>query len=205
MRKYSHTNNSQGHFMIRALLYFTVFSLTLSHSVLASQYNILKKRSGIRFSVDFLSFIPMKGHFNHFTGHFNYNKEDKEFSNIAITIRPDSIHTGDNFRDKHLKGPDFFNSAKYDSIVFKANKIIRLRRGKYIANGKLKIKETEQDASVSFSIREDQESDNIKIHFKSQVDRSLYKIATKEMLKNHHYVLSKNVMISGAIESTISN
>lgn len=71
--------------------------------------------SEIGFKVRHLMISTVKGNFNSFSGGVNENGD------VDITINVNSINTGNDDRDNHLKSSDFFNSEEYPTINFKSN------------------------------------------------------------------------------------
>ena len=55
---------------------------------------------------------------------------------INATIKVESIDTGNERRDGHLKSEDFFNAAKYPTITFKSKKTVE-KDGKLHVTGDL--------------------------------------------------------------------
>ncbi|MCB1645802.1 MAG: YceI family protein [Pseudomonadales bacterium] len=72
----------------------------------------------ITFKASHLGYSYILGHFEDFEGRFTYNRDNPEQSKVSVTIETDSLDTDHAERDKHLKGKDYFNAAKYPTITF---------------------------------------------------------------------------------------
>ena len=63
------------------------------------------------------------GRFDHIEGTVKYDKAKPTNTSIEIRIKADSVYTGNERRDNHLKSPDFFDVKQFDWITFKSTKI----------------------------------------------------------------------------------
>lgn len=71
-------------------------------------------------------------------------------SKIVAQIDPTSVTTGNDTRDKHLKGPDYFSTGAYPSIRFESSSILK-EGGHYIAAGILIMKGTSKNIEIQFT------------------------------------------------------
>jgi polyisoprenoid-binding protein YceI len=87
----------------------------------ADTYNIDPAHTSIGFSVRHLGLNNVKGRFKEFTGAIvlDYGK----IADASGTIQAKSVDTGVQKRDDHLRTADFFDAAKYPTIVFKTKRI----------------------------------------------------------------------------------
>jgi len=79
---------------------------------------------------------------------------ENEGSKIFIQIDAKSLNTQSKFRDEHLAGEDFFNSAKFPKITFEAAEIVKdttMSEFAYIAKGNLTMKGVTKTAEVKFN------------------------------------------------------
>jgi len=141
--------------MIANKLFTLVGALILLSSVLlagpAKSWSLDKAHSSVTFSVKHF-FTPTPGKFDDFDIKINFDPNDLENSSIDVVIQVASINTGNDKRDGHLKTADFFDAEKYPTIIFKSNKIMAKGDNKFVAQGKLKIKETEKDIELPFTL-----------------------------------------------------
>ena len=72
------------------------------------------------FSISHFGFSYCYGRFNKVEGSFNLNDSNPSASSFDITIDANSVDTNDEGRDKHLRGPDFFDSKQFPQITFKS-------------------------------------------------------------------------------------
>jgi polyisoprenoid-binding protein YceI len=78
--------------------------------------------SAAEFAVKHLMISTVKGRFNTFTGSGDTNA-DGTLKSAELTIDAASINTNVEARDTHLKSADFFDVARYPTIMFKSTKI----------------------------------------------------------------------------------
>lgn len=57
------------------------------------------------------------------TGAFFLDDDDLGTSSVEVTVKVDSISTGNEQRDKHIKGPDFFDDKQFPTMSFKSTSV----------------------------------------------------------------------------------
>ncbi len=60
------------------------------------------------------------GRFNDISGTIVYDEANPAGSSVEVTIKADSVMTGNGKRDEHLKSPDFFNAGEFPVLTFKS-------------------------------------------------------------------------------------
>jgi len=115
----------------------TLGMLALAASAVAqSTYTIDTAHSAAQFSVRHMMISNVKGEFTKVTGTLTYDSKNVAASKIDVVIDANSISTREPKRDEHLKGADFFDTAKYPTLAFKSKQIWRTG-GKLQAKGDL--------------------------------------------------------------------
>jgi polyisoprenoid-binding protein YceI len=74
----------------------------------------------VTFKASHLGFSYIIGHFEKFEGGFSQDSDKPENSKVSVTIDAKSLNTNHAERDKHLRGPDFFDAGKYPAITFES-------------------------------------------------------------------------------------
>ena len=97
-----------------------IIGALLSAQAMAADYIIDKQgqHAFITFKASHLGYSYIVGRFNDFDGDFSHFASKPEESSVNVTINAKSLDTNHAERDKHLRGPDFFNVAKYPTITF---------------------------------------------------------------------------------------
>lgn len=93
-----------------------IVSFILLSSVLSAQWKVDRSHTMINFTVPYMMISEVSGTFKEFDGSIVTSKDDFTDAQISIAIKAKSIDTGNNGRDNHLRGADFFN-AEVDSII----------------------------------------------------------------------------------------
>lgn len=85
-------------------------------------YKIDPDHSSISFKVRHF-FSSVNGNFTKFEGTITLDTDHPEKSSVTATIQAASINTTNEKRDEHLRGDDFFDTAKYPTITFKSKSV----------------------------------------------------------------------------------
>lgn len=96
--------------------------------------------SELTFKVKHLMISNVKGEFRNFNATVLCDDEDFSNAKITATIESTSIDTNNKDRDNHLRSADFFDSEKYEHLVFESTEVNRLDEDNYQMKGLLEIK-----------------------------------------------------------------
>ena len=88
----------------------------------AADYAIDPAHSFVEFRIKHLGYSWLYGRFNRFSGHFSYDADSPQASTISVSIDTASIDSNHAERDKHLRGSDFLDVAKYPEATFESTK-----------------------------------------------------------------------------------
>ncbi len=113
--------------------------LVASSSLFAANYTVDTAHSHIGYSLKHM-FTKSNGQFNEFEGTFAFDEKKDTLSDISFKIKAASINSSNQKRDEHLNSPDFFDTAKYPEITFKAATIQKTGKGAFKITGPLTIK-----------------------------------------------------------------
>ncbi len=108
-------------------------------------YKIDSVHSSVGFRVRHL-LSKVQGRFGKAEGTVKVDTADITKSSVDVTIDVATVSTNEDKRDAHLKGPDFFDAAKFPTITFKSSAV------KEVAKGKLEITGTFTMKGVSKTI-----------------------------------------------------
>lgn len=96
--------------------------------------------SEVEFKVKHMMISNVSGRFTKFNASLQTEGEDFLSAKVTFTAEIDSITTGSDQRDGHLKSPDFFDAAKFPQIKFTATKYENVDNdGSYEVYGELTI------------------------------------------------------------------
>ena len=96
--------------------------------------------SEITFKVKHLVVTTLTGKFNSFEGLLETANDDFSNANISFSANVESISTGNNDRDGHLKSDDFFNAATYPKLTFVSTAFTKANDNHYKLTGNINIR-----------------------------------------------------------------
>ena len=102
-----------------------------------SVWEIDPAHSTVQFSVRHMMVSNVRGDFTKLTGSVEGDEAKPTEAVITVSIDPASLNTRDAKRDDHLRGPDFFDVAKYPAITFKSKSIAAAGPGAFKVTGDL--------------------------------------------------------------------
>ena len=101
--------------------------------------------SSINFSVRHLMVSKVRGKFGNFSGAIAITEDGTPSVNAEIAV--DSVNTGNDQRDAHIKSPDFFDVETYPTARF-ASTTVQSEGDNYILNGELTLKGVTQPITL---------------------------------------------------------
>ena len=106
-----------------------------------STWKIDQEHSRIDFKVKHLVVTTLGGHFSKFDATAESDNDDLSDAKISFEADVDSITTGQEQRDGHLKSDDFFNAASYPKIKFVSTSFKKVEGENYKLTGNLTIRD----------------------------------------------------------------
>lgn len=104
-------------------------------------YKIDEMHSDVTFKVKHLMISTVTGRFSNFDADLEAEQADFSDAKISFNAAIASISTGNEQRDAHLKGEDFFDAAKYPTLNFSSTAFTKTNNnGDYQLAGHLTIK-----------------------------------------------------------------
>ena len=95
-----------------------------TETLVATKWAIDTAHSEIQFKVKHMMLTNVTGQFTQFSGEIEMEENQLETAHVSFTAETSSISTGNDQRDGHLRGEDFFNSEVYPQIKFTNGKIV---------------------------------------------------------------------------------
>ena len=114
------------------------------------RFDIDAAHSSITFSIEFMGLTRVDGRFTRYSGTMLYDEADLTRSTISVAIRTDSIFTASDFRDRHLKSPDFFDAEKFPVILFRSARVVR-SGGSFVVHGTLTMHGVTKEVAIPFT------------------------------------------------------
>lgn len=117
------------------------FGLASQPAAAADTFGFDKAHTEILFSYSHLGNSRAFGRFGAFDGEVILDRDDPANSSINLTIAADSIESGVEAFDTHLKSADFFEVESYPEITFVSTDVEVTGDGSALVTGDLTIKE----------------------------------------------------------------
>jgi polyisoprenoid-binding protein YceI len=112
-----------------AITILSVFMGFAAQARAADEYTVDPVHSSVYFKISHLGLAWVHGRFNEFSGSFAIDPDDAGKCSFNVTIKPESVDTGNKKRDEHLSGPDFFNTKQFPVMSFKSTKVEAVKDG----------------------------------------------------------------------------
>jgi polyisoprenoid-binding protein YceI len=118
----------------------------------AGEYKLDPAHSRIGFAVRHLEINWVEGRFRDFEGTIHYDEQDVTKSSVEFNAKVESIDTGVEARDKHLRTADFFEVEKYPTLTFKSTRVERKGKDAFVLHGDLTMKGVTKQVQFPFQL-----------------------------------------------------
>ena len=125
-----------------------VFTLLSVLGFAQTEWSADPMHSSVNFTIKHMGISFVQGRFDTFKGRVTSEGANLDNAVFDFGVEVNSINTGVEMRDKHLKSPDFFDVDKYPAISFHSTSITKDKNNSYTLKGTLKIKETIKEITV---------------------------------------------------------
>jgi polyisoprenoid-binding protein YceI len=105
----------------------------------ADEYKVDPIHSSVIFRVKHLGLGYIYGRFNDIGGTVSIDEKTPARLSLDVQVKAEAIDTNNAARDKHLRGPDFFNTKEFPTITFKSKQVKLLKDNKYEVTGDLTL------------------------------------------------------------------
>ena len=121
---------------------------TLTHDTLTGTYTPDPSHSRIGFVARHAMVTKVRGQFTEYSGSGHFDAEDPTNSSFELTIQADSIDTGNEDRDAHLRSNDFFDMASHPALTFTSTEVERVQEDVYRVTGDLTVRGVTKPVSI---------------------------------------------------------
>ena len=112
----------------------------LALPLVAADWEIDPAHSTAMFSVRHMMVSTLRGQFGKLTGTVKWDEKNPLAASVKAEVETASVNTHEPKRDEDLRGPEFFDAAKYPAITFQSTKVQRAGAGKLKLTGNLSIR-----------------------------------------------------------------
>ncbi len=95
----------------------------------ADDYTFDLVHSSVSFKARHLDISWIHGRFNEVSGKFSLDRVDATKSTFELSIKADSVDTGNKARDEHLRQPDYFDAKQFPTLDFKSTSVKAIKGG----------------------------------------------------------------------------
>jgi polyisoprenoid-binding protein YceI len=166
---------------------------SLAHA--ADNYKVDPLHTSISFSVRHLGINNVKGKFKEFEGALVL--ESETLKEASGTIQVQSVDTGVEKRDNHLRTADFFDAAKYPTITFKTKRVEKGGSGQLILIADFTMrgvtKELRLPAKMSKPTKDPWGGVRVGLEAKTKLNRKDYGINYNELLETGAMAVGEEV------------
>jgi polyisoprenoid-binding protein YceI len=191
--------------MIKNLIAIIVAIAIAVPSVSAATWEIDKAHSSVGFTVKHMVISNVNGKFGDFSGTINFDGKDFASATVVVSINPASINTGNDYRDKHLKSPDFFAADSLPQMGFKSKKVIAGKDGAFQIVGDLTMrgvtKEVTLDAMFNGTVKGMQGDTRAGFSATTTINRQDWGVSWSKTLDSGGLVVSNDVKIALEVEA----
>ncbi len=174
----------------------------------AEVWKIDGAHSSAQFSVTHFMISTVRGAFGSMSGTVDYDGKSVASIKVDATIDATTISTNNEKRDGHLKGPDFFDVAKYTTLTFKSTKVVPGTDGAFKLVGELTMhgvtKEVTLDVAAPSRIIKGKRGDSrVATSATGKINRQDFGVKWNSDMDGGGVVVSDTVAIILDIEATL--
>ncbi|WP_316519753.1 YceI family protein [Kitasatospora brasiliensis] len=124
--------------------------MTANLAELTGDYALDPTHTRIGFVARHAMVTKVRGAFHRFEGTAHLDGNDPSRSTAQVVIKADSIDTGVEQRDQHLRTNDFLDAPNFPDITFRTTAIEARSGSEYRVTGDLTIKDTTRPVTIDF-------------------------------------------------------
>jgi polyisoprenoid-binding protein YceI len=130
-------------------------SLGTASADAAETYAFDPGHTEIVFSYDHMGMSTQSGQFGSYEGTLTLDRDDPTNSSINVTIQADSIDTGVEALDNHLKSGDFFEVETHPTITFQSTGVVMTGLQRAQITGDLSMHGVTKSVTIDVALRHD--------------------------------------------------
>ena len=186
--------------ILTASLFFTLATQAQSN------WAFDRSHSSVTFTIAHMVVSEVAGNFKEFNAEVKSEKPDFSDLNTTFTIQTSSVNTEDASRDEHLRGTDFFDAAKYPTIVFTSTNIKKVTDKKYTLTGTMLLhgvtKPITWDLTYNGSIKDNKGTTHAGFKATTTIPRKDYSLSWNKTLDAGGVALGDDVPVTVHVELT---
>lgn len=133
---------------MKKLLLSFAFALVSMFTFAQSTWSVDPMHSSVNFNIKHMGISFVQGRFDKFDGTVVTPGAGLDNAKFSFSVQTESINTGVEPRDKHLKSADFFDAEKFPEMKFESASIVKGKNNSYTLKGKLTIKDVTKEVNI---------------------------------------------------------
>jgi len=125
-----------------------VLVLMAMFSLAQTTWKVDYAHSSVNFNIKHMGISFVQGRFDKFDGEVSTKGTILDDAKFDFVAYPETINTGIEQRDKHLKSADFFETEKFPEMKFTGVSVLNAKTKTYTLEGKLTIKGVSKEVSI---------------------------------------------------------
>lgn len=171
-------------FLLLSLLVTVCFAFT------TLQLTPIDSKEGISFTIKNFG-LNSNGNISGLKGAIKWDDANPAASSFNVSVDVNTINTGIDGRDNHLKKEDFFDVAKYPQITFVSTVISKNADGTYQVAGNLTIKGVTKPVHIPFTVK--MQGGNHEFEGEFSLNRRDYGVGGSSMTMSNDVKIKLNV------------
>lgn len=162
----------------------------------AGVYNVDPAHSNVGFEVRHMGIATVRGTFRKFEGSVDASGDKLV---LEGSVEVDSIDTGEENRDGHLKSPEFFDAAQNPRISFRSPTTESTGEGQVRLTGDITIKGITKPIELTGTIAENGQDpwgkERVGLEVEGKIDRREFDLKWNQTLPNGNLLVSNDVKL----------
>lgn len=172
---------------------------------LPGTYRLDPSHSTVEFVSRHLMISKVRGRFNDVSAQLQIAKRPED-SVVEAEIRAASLSSGDEKRDEHLRGPDFFDAERYPTITFRSTKVEPGPGDTWRITGDLTVRDVtrpvELDVEFEGTGTDPWGGHRIAFTATTEVDREAWGLTWNVALETGGVLVGRNARIELSVQAT---
>ncbi len=163
----------------------------------------IDSKSEVKFTVKNFG-INTPGTFKGLKGNIQFNSSDISSASFNVSIDANTVNTGIDMRDNHLKGEDYFDAEKYPTITFQSKVITKTDDNEFEVTGDLTIKDVTKP--VTFEVEYNGKGKNpwgVEVYgfeAEAKINREEFGLTWNAALETGGVLVGKDIKIKAELE-----
>lgn len=164
-----------------------------------TKWTIDPTHSEVGFKVKHMMFTNVSGKFETYDATITTEEDDFTKSSIEFTANIDSINTGNNDRDNHLKSADFFDAEKNPKLTFVSSSLVK-KGDDYEITGELTLhgitKTVKLETEVSGLLKDPWGNTKVGLNATGKINRTDFGLTWNSAIETGGVLVSEEVKLN---------